>query len=294
MKRILPILILCINVFLVGCGSGSNQNTKCPVCGSAANGTIRDSALNVTIFLDLSNRVVRNGLVPSQKDRDITLVDSIASKFVQKTICPHLLESKNSIKVLFYPSPEDSSINQKAASLQVDLSKYPKDRSRIIALENLKDSYKKNLSDIYEKTIHSANWVGCDIWSFFSLRNVDNLCVREGNRNILFIITDGYIDFVDNRIKIASGEKYKSSYVWPNMLSDKSFDGLIVKRENVPLYNLEVCILEVNPFDPKTTLRLQSVLEEWLVGMGIPPEKITIAKTDLPLNTQPIIDKIFE
>ena len=156
-------------------------------------------------------------------------------------------------------------------------------------MKNMRTTFKENLSTIYDQTIQQQKWVGCDIHGFFSNGSVDVQCIRKGERNILFILTDGYIDHVDNRY--CKGNKY--SYIWPKYLRDKTYNGLIVDRSK-PLDELEVCVLELNPFDMKTYSRLRSVLETWFTGMGIPAGKITIGQTDLPTNTQPIIDKLFE
>lgn len=160
-------------------------------------------------------------------------------------------------------------------------------KDKTIALNNMKDKFHKNLSVIYDKTIETNNWPGCDIWDFFSNKNVDVQCVRKGFRNILIVLTDGYL--FDENHKVQDGNAY--SYVTPSTLKDPQ-SSLIVKRDG--LDNLEVHILEVNPIDINHRDHLFSILKTWLEGMGVKKDNITITSTDdLPTNTETVIESFL-
>jgi hypothetical protein len=54
-----------------------------------------------------------------------------------------------------------------------------------------------------------------------------------------------------------------------------------------------VRILEVNPTDINHRDQLVSVLENWLKGMGVKEENITVSETGLPTNTETIIESFL-
>lgn len=244
-----------------------------------------DKPLNISIYLDLSDRLTRE-LTPSQKERDLAIVGFIADYFKSKTLGPKILQSKNSIKVFFYPSPNSTEIATLASDLSLDITKY-KGVNKTKALSEMKEIFTKNLTYIYDKTIEENKWPGCDIWDFFSNKNVDVQCVRKGFRNILIILTDGYL--YDENHKVVDGNAF--SFVTPATLKvDDS--SLIVKRTG--LEDLEVRILEVNPYDINHRDKLVSVLENWLKGMGVKEENITVSETNLPTHTQTVIESFLE
>lgn len=270
---------------------------SCKNCGGKDSNTIPSETnkeakapLNISIYLDLSDRLIRardahdKDMTPSQKDRDLAIVGYIADYFKKQTFGPKILKSENNIKVFFYPAPNHSDIATLAADLSLDITKY-EGKGKTIALNDMKEKFTRNLDAIYNKTIQASNWTGCDIWDFFSNKNVDAQCIRKGFRNILIILTDGYL--YDAKHEVQDGDAF--AFVTPATLKNKN-SSLIVKRTG--LEDLEVCILEVNPYDINHRDQLVSVLENWLKAMGV--QKITIAETDLPTHTQTIIKSFLE
>ena len=254
--------------------------TSLAACGDkkVAPKTEEEKPLNVSIFLDLSDRITRE-LTPSQMSRDTAIVGYIIDYFKQQTQGAKILQSRNNLKVFFYPTPEISEIATLANDLSVDMSTLPQSVARRETLEGMKKKFQDNLSVIYNKTLDTGKYPGCDIWDFFSSKKVDALCMREGYRNVLIIVTDGYL--FDERHKVVEGNAY--SYVTPSTLANSN-SSLIIKRQG--LEDLEVRILEVNPLDINHRDRLVDVLENWLEGMGVKEENITVSETSLPVNTQ--------
>ena len=279
--------IVTILAFASCVGTGSNKTEQPNEIASQS-----DKPLNISIYLDLSDRL-QSGLTPSQKERDLAIVGHIVDYFRVQTVGPKILQSKNNIKVFFYPAPNSSEIATLAEELSIDITKYNGVERRVVldgdatqGKPSLKESFNKNLSAIYDKTLVENQWPGCDIWDFFSSKNVDTQCIRDGFRNILVILTDGYL--FDEKHKVKDGNAY--SYVTPTTLKDPKAS-LIVKRTG--LENLEVRILEVNPTDINYRDQLKTVLENWLKGMGVKEENITVSQTDLPSNTQTVINSFL-
>lgn len=244
-----------------------------------------EKPLNISIFLDLSDRLTRE-MKPSQMSRDTAIINYILDYFKAQTLGPQILKSKNNIKVFFYPAPQNSKIATLANDLSVDISQLNGKDKRIV-LEEMKRKFQKSLMQIYNETLSEKNWIGCDIWDFFSNKKVDAQCVRKDARNILFILTDGYL--YDENHKINEGNAF--SYILPQTLKI-SGSSLIVKRNG--LENIEVCMLEINPYDIKHRDQMKEILENWLREMGVKEKNITIAETDLPVNVQTVIRSFFD
>lgn len=238
--------------------------------------------LNISVYLDLSDRLTRD-LTPSQADRDTAIVNHLVDIFIDDCIKDKIINSSNHFQIFFYPSPNNSQIAQLARGLNLDMSKC-NIKNKKKELMEMKQRFQNNLSQIYSDALEQQKWVGSDIWGFFSNKEVDKLCIRKGYRNILVILTDGYLYHTNN--KVQDGNAY--SYILPQTLAiDNS--SLIVKRNN--LSNLEVLMLEVNPYSPAQHDKLMSVLEDWFRNMGV--EKFVVSETALPVNTEVYIDSFI-
>jgi len=286
------IIGLIATIAFTSCGGSGSKNAK-PI-SDVAESTVSQSGkpLNISIFLDLSDRLKRD-LSPSQKERDLAIVGHIADYFRAQTVGPQILKSRNNIKVFFYPAPNSSDIATLAEDLSIDITKFNGVERRVVldgdanqGKPSLKERFNKNLSAIYDKALDAKEFPGCDIWDFFSNKNVDTQCIREGFRNILVVLTDGYL--YDEKHKVQRGDSL--SWVTASSLRNPK-TALIVNRKG--LDDLEVRILEVNPTDINHRDHLVSVLENWLKGMGVKKENITVSETGLPINTQTIIDSFL-
>lgn len=240
-----------------------------------------DLPLNISIYLDLSDRIVRD-LTPSQSERDSAIV-MLATEYVkQHAVKKKILPAKDKIKVFFYPAPSTQKIALLSNDLELDLSSI-EPASKKQALLDFQSKFANSIHEIYSETVAQSKWVGSDIWGFFN-KPIDTYCIKEGYRNIIIILTDGYIYHVNNKIK--DGSNY--SYILPQTL-DVPNSGLIVSRKG--LDNLEVLFMEINPTDPKKQTQMEAIIENWLKGMGV--KKYYIGETDVPSNTKMILDKFI-
>lgn len=276
MNKLLVSIIAAFGVVaLFACGSGQKKEVVTP------------QPLNISVYLDLSDRLIRD-LTPNQTYRDTAIINSLVDYFRSKTLGPTILKSENKMKVFFYPTPDDSEIATLAQGLSVDIGSKQGVAKRQ-ALDEMKGVFQKNLAHIYEETLKAQKWVGCDIWDFFSNKKVDNLCIKNGARNIVVILTDGYIFAQNNKIK----EDNAYSYVLPQTLAVEGSS--LIDRRNGDLGDkgVEVLMLEVNPYQPSQRDKLVKVLEDWFKAMGV--EKFVVAETDANLtNTQTIIKNFLE
>lgn len=285
-KKVILIISLVVIVFtgiLIACGgNGDNGNNEAGGGASATSATNTRKALNVSIYLDLSDRLERQ-MNPSQSERDIEIVKYMAGIVKNHAVSQKILPSTDRIKVFFYPSPNDSRVNLLSQDLELDLGRaQPAEKKKL--LNGFEAKFEMSLTQIYETTLAQKNWIGCDIWGFFK-KQVDTYCIKEDARNIIVILTDGYIFDVNNKQK--DGDNY--SYILPQTLQNPN-SGLIVSRDG--LEDLEVLMLEVNPYDPKHQDQMESILTNWFQKMGV--QKCYVGITDQPSNTKLIIDKFMK
>lgn len=274
------IAILCV-IILHSCGGGGTGNNDATNGGKG--GMASNQPLNITIYLDLSDRLIRDNLQPDQMYRDTAIINYLVDYFKDNTLGPQILKSKNKMRVLFYPTPNNPQIAELAAGLLVDMSALQGLEKRQ-TLETMKERFQQNICQIYESTLKDQKWVGCDIWDFFSNKKVDQLCVMPDARNIVVILTDGYIFATNNRIN----EDTACSYILPQTLAQGK--SLIDKRNgDLKGKGLEVLMLEVNPYQPSERTPIFKTLDDWFTSMGV--DIFVAAETDANLTTtKTIID----
>jgi len=239
--------------------------------------------LNLTVYLDLSDRLIRDNVTPSQVSNDTAIINYLFKLFLDAST-KKMLQSKNHFQVFFFPAPQQSNINSLAKALDLDLASIkPQDKKKEII--KFRDTFKDNITTIYNTTLESKKWVGSDIWGFFSNGKVDSYSMRQGYRNVLVILTDGYLYYAPNKMK--HGNAY--SYVLPQTLANPQ-SSLIVKRSG--LENLEVLMLEINPYTPLQRDGLVKVLNDWFTAMGV--KKLVVNETDIEKNTESIIKNFLQ
>lgn len=272
-STIIAIILLLCGYSCVG-SDGGNTNDSIP----------ETKPLNISVYLDLSDRLKRD-LTPSQTERDTAIINHLIDIFIDDAVINgKIANSKNHFQIFFYPTPKNSEIATLAKGLNVDLEKTDVKNKKVI-LTDMKSQFGKSLASIYSDAISATDWTGSDIWGFFSNKKVDDMCIRDGYRNILVILSDGYLFDANNKIK--DGNAY--SYILPQTLAIPG-SSLIIKRDG--LNDLEILMLEVNPYDQKQRSALIEKIQNWVSGMGV--TKFVVADTDLPVNIEHTIDHFFK
>ena len=127
------ILILLLGIFLFSCKSEPKKDKE-------------QETLNISIFLDLSDRLERQ-LSPDQMSRDTTIISYLCDYFKNQTLGPQILNSRNNIRIFFYPTPNDPKIATLAQNLSIDMASLNGIDKRT-ALENMKENFLPSLSQI--------------------------------------------------------------------------------------------------------------------------------------------------
>jgi hypothetical protein len=281
-------------VFFVSCNNQPRQNS------SEDKTELIQDQLNITILLDLSDRVDQP-LQPSQSERDIAIVSTIIEIFRNNMEEKGAFKSKDKIRLLFTPAPDDANINNIAKSLNIDLSKLDV-KLKKEQFDNMQSVFENGLSDIYKLTLNSKNWIGSDIWRFFKY-DANELCIEEDPtyRNILVIITDGYIyheqslDRQNNRTAFVTSlflqnEGFRNNNSWKDKFESQDY-GFINTGQTYE--NLDILVLELNPSKSHITDEdiMRAYLNKWFTEMNV--NNYEIFNSDLPINTKGKIERFF-
>lgn len=296
MKKLSSFILILLSLFLIQCGK-DNQDEK------QNKNTPKEKQLNITFLLDLSDRIAPNKYPnsPEHYQRDIAIINDFVSIFKNDMEKKGGHKAKGKMKVIFSPQPQDANINKIASELNIDLSNVEVSKKKEI-FESISDSFVKNLETIYQNTIQSKNYIGSDIWRFFK-NDVKDYAIStdENYRNILVILTDGYLyhaqskDIQGNRSAYLVPESIKANQLygnnWRNTFEDGDF-GFISTRED--LDNLEVLVLEVNPIKERLNDEdvIRVYLEKWFKEMKV--KRFEIYNTDLPNNTKMRIENFLK
>ncbi|WP_430907041.1 hypothetical protein [Maribacter sp. 2-571] len=249
--------------------------------------------LNISILLDLSDRID----LPNQQAKDSVYILSLA-----KVFNAHVKEKKlgllyDKIEVFFEPAPLDFKINEMSNKLKTT---YVKGVSKKEWLPKTIAFYETVPTQIYELSravSKKEGYPGSDTWGFFQ-NHVKDYCIEACRRNILVILTDGYMYHENSKRK----NKEQTSYLTPQLLSQLKLNtpnweekinernlGFIPATQG--LVDLEVLVIGIqnqNGQHPYAQDIIESYWQKWLKDMGVIAPKIKNA--DLPSNIEKVIN----
>lgn len=290
------IIKLSIALFLFfGCqNEQKNSKLDLPVASVKNN---RSRNLNISILLDLSDRIDTNKYANPALEfykRDLGYIESISKAFEKHLRGKPIREDNDQIQIYFEPEPLSSQINNLAKKSRLI---FTKDNTKKEEILKVSSQYISTSKEIYNLAIKDKKFIGSDIWGFFK-NKVNDYCIKPNHRNILFILTDGYMFHKDSKFS----EGNKTSYLTPELVTSfnlKTSDyikkiqengyGFVLANEN--LKDLEVFVLGINPAkgNPFEGDVINKYWADWFKGMMI--KNSTIKQADLPSNLDPIIQK---
>lgn len=259
-------IISFIGVLLTACGgdngSGDNDGRK----------TDTPAPLNLSVFVDLSDRITKIKDEMTQAEKDEQIINGLADEFIKKQKREGFQKSNDVFQIVFYPAPAGSQNLADELSLALKHIKGPTKKKALLDFQANHSAYIKQL---YDNALQSQDYFGSDIWGFFAKDKVGDL-YRNGYRNVLVILSDGYVFDKNNKIK--EGNNY--SYILPQTLSTDGTGLIPCKISNS---DLEIYFIECNA-NPQTDYpKMKSILDKWFKDMGI--TVVDIQDTDIPANT---------
>jgi hypothetical protein len=293
MKRL---FFMTLAIFLfAACGSNNNKNNtdNVPVVAK-----LQEKQLNISILLDLSDRISPKINTDATKN-DIENINTITEFFRSNMAKLGAYKAKGKIRVFLVPPPSNSDINSIVSKLNIDCSKMD-NRGKKEIYDNLTELYLQNLNGIYKETIAASAWIGSDIWRFFK-DDVKDYCIESdpNYRNVLIILTDGYLYHEQSKFNVANRfsyllnsnlAKYRKQD-WKQLVEQNDF-GIMTERKD--LNNLEALVLEVKAENTSNKIDediLSFVWKKWFNEMNV--SRSEVYRSDLPANTKTRIEKFL-
>ncbi len=251
--------------------------------------------LNISFLLDLSDRIDPEKYPNPSMDyykRDAAYIQSVAEAFKQHLQTKKVRQMNDKIQLYFDPEPFNREVNTISNDLKFHVNKK---NASIDLLEKINDAYTTEPEKIYTLAIQDNKYVGSNTWRFFK-NKIKDYCIEDGFRNILVIITDGYIYHVNTIIREENLTTYitpqhirnfkLTSTNWKTKLERDNF-GFIPATDN--LSNLEILVLGINP-DKKSPFEediIKTYWSNWLTSMKV--KRFEIRNADLPSDMDKLI-----
>lgn len=285
--KLSTIFIVFILVVFYGCSNEPKSTKSQNECSTPAKKlTGERKNLNISIFLDLSDRISPTfNSNPSMEywKRDLGYIKSITEAFEIHLRNKKTVLINDNIKLFFKPLPDNI---ENIDNIVKEFDKnFTKDNATLENICSISSKYSALLEKIYSTTLDQKepdakksidNYPGSDIYGYFK-SNVKDYCIKPNHRNILFILTDGYMYWSGTNNK---NSENKSNYILSKELDKWGFNAknYSTKISNekygfqVPvtdLDNLEVFVIGLAPKRNWELDVLNSYWSNWLKAMGI-------------------------
>ena len=252
----------------------------------------KENNLNISVFLDLSDRIEET----KTQEKDAAYLSSLSKSFVNHIKAKKLIMLEDRMQLFFNPEPSNEKINEIATKLKVA---FTRETAKAKINETLL-LYAESPSELYDFARDDAKkangYPGSDIWRFFK-DDVKDYCIDDCHRNILVILTDGYMF----HNKTVMEEKNRTSYLTPKslgqlQLNKSSWLDEMTKKDigfipaNTELNNLEVLVIGITSHNNQNAYA-QDVIEaywsKWFEEMGV--KKYKIKNADIPSSIETVI-----
>lgn len=246
--------------------------------------------LNISVLLDLSNRIG----YPNQRENDLKHIQSISRIFKNHVMNKKTILLEDHLQLFFEPDPFPDKTDEVITELKFGITK----NTNVATIQSIEKNYKELPPKLYEWA-HEAEHTkkGADIWRFFK-DDVAGYCIEECHRNILIILTDGYLYHKDKIEKNKNKTTYVSQKLLENpVLNTSNWDTLMKNRkmgilwkQKPMLKDLEILVLGIDRHESKNTNAEEIITRywsNWFKEMGV--QKFKIKKTGKPAHLKKVI-----
>lgn len=169
---------------------------------------------NICLLLDLSDRI-SPALAPIQAEKDRKIITAVADQFGDLVRHKLYINSRDLLRVVVAPqkSGYDGTLSRLSDAMTMDLREV-KIAEKRSAFPKLRQEFLKGTEELYRAAVANPSFTGSDIWSFvrddLATYRVTGASV-EPVRNVLIILTDGYLTFANQEHRPANG--HRTSYM---------------------------------------------------------------------------------
>ncbi|WP_378174277.1 hypothetical protein [Aquimarina sp. SS2-1] len=299
MKQLYTYSIAILMIFSCGKEEQKKEITSCfeskPIPKIFTSNKNQKENLNISILLDLSDRIDPKKFPKESMEyyeRDVEYIQSIAEAFNFHLRTKRINQMNDKIQLFFDPEPKTKEISDISNMLKFQVDKTTVTNDLLCSIDSV---YATLPIEIYNQAISDNDYVGSNTWGFFK-NKVKDYCIEDKIRNVLIVLTDGYIYHKDIKRQDANLTSYlipqyiKSKRLntedWKNKIEDQNF-GFIPAAND--LYNLEVLILGLHPNkdNPYEEDVIRLYWKNWLASMNV--KRFAIKNADLPSNMDKII-----
>lgn len=302
MKSILkPIFIIITFLFIASCKTDDESENAISIKGNAKlTNETENKNYNISILIDLSDRIDTIKYPnPTMEyyNRDLGYIKSVSEAFSSHVRNKRVNIMNDNIQVFFNPNPLNAEINEISKKLKIRVNKNNASKEFI---NTINSTYVLETSKIYSLALNDSKYIGSDIWNFFQ-NNINDYCIEDNHRNILVILTDGYIYYKDSNFK----EDNQSTYLTPELIRTYSLNNKNWKesmgakkigylKANDDLNNLEILVLGINPSikNPYEGKVIKEFWSNWFKEMKV--KRFEIKETALPSNMDKVIKDFIE
>ena len=287
---------------LLGLSACTSKNDTTTIESATPTAGTSPRRTNLTVLLDLSNRINATYGQDNQQNRDVAIVKAAANWFKERIVKQGAIKDKDRFAVYFEPQPQmDPGLDQVARSLQIDLGKpgmQPKERK--VIYNKVDQQTSAGVEQLYN-FVRKQPYLGADIWGF-AKNKMAARCIMDTAkyRNVLILVTDGYLDHVHNR-SMKEGNKsayFNDTYINSELIKKASFTptnwatkydaghyGLLIPP-GTNLKGLEVLVLEINTYTrpPFYGDIVKRYVTDWFKAMGV--KHVEAYSTDIPTDTE--------
>lgn len=254
---------------------------------------------NICLLLDLSDRIDPRK-DPLQAEKDQKVIAGVVEQMGDVVKRKLYVNSRDVLRVAVAPQPNDyrETLMELGDNLAIDMRELKVIEKRE-KFPGMKKQFAEQVSLLYGAAVKNSKFTGSDIWSFFR-DDLEKYRVEGSEtqpvRNILVILTDGYITF--NGQSSRPREKNRTSYTqvgafrhggWEREFDSRDY-GLIPAGKNHEGW--EVLVLEADPKTPRDFPVISKYWSKWFEEMGISRYRIEKENDSAKLAREVVADFI--
>ncbi len=229
--------------------------------------------LNIIIISDLSDRNLKDKIHLSKYPMhyDLMVIKEVIENFKNNVKKNFFVASKD--RICFVYLPENQIVPQVNESLMIDMNSIDI-RKRRFQLDKLVADLYSNIREVYINNLNRKT-IGADIWAFFKY-DLDKYLINDKKfRNVVLLLTDGYLYFNTEYQKARGRNKLGATFM--DIVTDrrKGFTDKVTTRI-LPIgrkfSNVEILMMGVDPikeFNNREFFILKEIWSEWFESMKI-------------------------